>query len=294
MTYPIHDEKPIINTAPRKLKKEADIEIYVDIEGTLIDDLFNANFLNHNCDNIRDYIRKHDGHNYKVHIFTWGWVHRSEIELGLVDNLYKRLEVAKEHRGSIYVKEDAVNTLIDFCPEMPYDRNILMNPGGFSHYGFSKPAIWDLMITSENKFNVLIDDTVDCELDTEKVKYINPARMKVVIRNYLDKPATLYNPDGCKVGEIKNDTAFEDVRRQIGLQRLSGYYIMFEGQRIDIDRYGNIEEYPIGFFDTIISAVGDLIAADNEADAKSLYNEKLAELYPQPINPEVTDDEEYA
>ncbi|WP_405328046.1 DUF3696 domain-containing protein [Fibrobacter sp.] len=291
MTYPLHNETPIINTAPRKLKKEADIEIYVDIEGTLIDDLFNANFLNHNCDNIRDYIHKHDGHHYKVHIFTWGWVHRSEIELGLVDNLYKRLEVAKEHRGSIYVKEDAVNTLIDFYPDMPFDRNTLMNPGGFGHYGFSKPSIWSLMITSENKFNVLIDDTVDCEIDSDKIKYINPARMKVVIRNYLDKPALLYNPDGCIIGEIKNDTAFEDVRRQIGLQRLSGYYVMFEGNRINIDRYGNIEECPEGFFDTIISAAGDLMASDDK-EAQSLYNEKLADIYPQPINPEVTDDED--
>lgn len=291
MTYPLHNETPIINTAPRKLKKEADIEIYVDIEGTLIDDLFNADFLNHNCDNIRDYIHKHDGHHYKVHIFTWGWVHRSEIELGLVDNLYKRLEVAKEHRGSIYVKEDAVNTLIDFYPDMPFDRNTLMNPGGFGHYGFSKPSIWSLMITSENKFNVLIDDTVDCEIDSDKIKYINPARMKVVIRNYLDKPALLYNPDGCIIGEIKNDTAFEDVRRQIGLQRLSGYYVMFEGNRINIDRYGNIEECPEGFFDTIISAAGDLMASDDK-EAQSLYNEKLADIYPQPINPEVTDDED--
>ena len=292
MTYPLHNETPIINTAPRKLKKEADIEIYVDIEGTLIDDLFNANFLNHNCDNIRDYIHKHDGHHYKVHIFPWGWVHRSEIELGLVDNLYKRLEVAKEHRGSIYVKEDAVNALIDFCPEMPFDRNTLMNPGGFGHYGFSKPAIWGLMITPENKFNVLIDDTVDCEFDTEKVKYINPARMKVVIRNYLDKPALLYNPDGCIVGEIKNDTAFEDVRSQIGLQRLSGYYCMFEGTRINIDSYGNAEDYPNGFFDTVISAAGDLLSNDQEA--QTIFNEKYAGIYPQPINPEVTDDEDDA
>lgn len=291
MTYPLHNEKPIINTAPRKLKKEADIEIYVDIEGTLIDDLFNANFLNHNCDNIRDYIHKHDGHNYKVHIFTWGWVHRSEIELGLVDNLYKRLEVAREHRGSIYVKEDAVKTLIDFYPEMPYDRNILMNPGGFNHYGFSKPAIWGLMITSENKFNVLIDDTVDCELDTEKVKYINPARMKVVIRNYLDRPALLYNPDGCIVGEIKNVSAYDDVRRQIGLQRLNGYYIMFEGQRININSYGDASDNPNGFFDAVLDACADLLDADNRRDAFLKDNEAI---YPQPINPEVTDDEDDA
>lgn len=289
MTYPLHNETPIINTVPRKLKKEADIEIYVDIEGTLIDDLFNANFLNHNCDNIRDYIHKHDGHHYKVHIFTWGWVHRSEIELGLVDNLYKRLEVAREHRGSIYVKEDAVNTLINFCPDMPYERNILMNPGGFSHYGFSKPAIWELMITSDNKFNVLIDDTVDCEFDTEKVKHINPARMKVVIRNYLDKPALLYNPDGCIVGEIKNVSAYDDVRRQIGLQRLNGYYIMFEGQRINIDSCGNASDNPEGFFDAVIDACSDLLNVNNRRDAFLKDNEAI---YPQPINPEVTDDED--
>ena len=290
MTYPLHNETPIINTAPRKLKKEADIEIYVDIEGTLIDDLFNANFLNHNCDNIRDYIHKHDGHNYKVHIFTWGWVHRSEIELGLVDNLYKRLEVAKERRGSIYVKEDAVNTVIDFYPEMPYDRAILMNPGGFHHYGFSKPAIWRLMITSENKCNVLIDDTVDCtvdcELDTDKVKYINPASMKVVIRNYLDRPALLYNPDGCIVGEIKNVSAYEDVRRQIGLQRLNGYYIMFEGQRIDIDSYGNASDNPPGFFDQGLDAVGDLLSSDEQRET---LLKNIEHLYPQPVNPEVND-----
>ena len=292
MTYPVHHEEPVINPTPKKIKKEADIEIYVDIEGTLIDDLFNANFLNHNCDNIREYIHKHDGHHYKVHIFTWGWVHRSEIELGLVNNLYKKLDVEKEHRGTIYVKEDAVNALIDFCSDMPFDRQILMEPGGFAHYGFTKPTIWGLMIDSMDKFNVLIDDTIDHEIDMDRVKYINPSRMKVIVRNYLDKPATLYTPDGGKVGEIKNDTAFEDVRRQIGLQRLSGYYIMFEGQRINIDRYGNIEEYPIGFFDTTISAAGDLLSSDNEV--QSLYNEKLADIYPQPINPEVTDDEDNA
>lgn len=294
MTYPVHHEKPVINPTPKKIKKEADIEIFVDIEGTLIDDLFNANFLNHNCDNIKEYIHKHDGHHYKVHIYTWGWVRRSEIELGLVDNLYKRLEVDKEHRGTIYVKEDAVDGLLANCSDFAFDRDTLLQPGGFGTYGLNKPTVWKWFVDDTNKFNVLIDDTVEHEIDLDRIKFINPARMKVIVRNDLDKPATLYNPDGCKVGEIKNDTAFEDVRRQIGLQRLSGYYIMFEGQRINIDRYGNAEEYSIGFFDTIISAVGDLIAADNEADAKSLYNEKLADIYPQPINPEVTDDEDDA
>jgi hypothetical protein len=289
MTYPVHHEEPVINTTPMKRKKEADIEIYVDIEGTLIDDLFNANFLNHQCDNIKEYIHKHDGHHYKVNIYTWGWVHRSEIELGLVDNLYKRIGVDKAHRGTIFVKEDAVDTLIGQCSDFAFDRDTLLQPGGFGSYGLNKPTVWKWGVDDTNKFNVLIDDTVEHEIDLDRIKFINPARMKVIVRNDLDKPATLYNPDGFKVGEVKNDTAFEDVRRQIGLQRLAGYYFMFDGQRIDIDRYGNIEEYPINSFDTVITAAGDLLSTDTEV--QSLFQSKLAEIYPQPINPEVNDDE---
>lgn len=46
------------------------IHFYVDIEGTMIDNLFDANYLHHNCANIKNYIHKHDGHPYKVDFFT--------------------------------------------------------------------------------------------------------------------------------------------------------------------------------------------------------------------------------
>ena len=54
-------------------QEHAMIHFYVDIEGTLIDNLFDANYLHHNCANIKNYIHKHDGHPYKVDFFTWGW-----------------------------------------------------------------------------------------------------------------------------------------------------------------------------------------------------------------------------
>ena len=287
MEYPVHHEEHIINPAPRKPKKEALIEFYVDIEGTLIDNLSNTNYLPHNCDNISEYIHKHDGHDYKVHIFTWGWVHRSEIELGLVDNLYKRLNIAKEHRGTIYVKEDSVNTLLDAFPDMPYDRQVLLSPGGFKSYELTKASVWYWMIDAVHKFNVLIDDTIEHEIDFNKIKHINPARMKVVIRNHLDKPALLYTPDDCLVGEIKNTSAYEDVRRQIGLQKLHGYYLMFDNQRIDINCLGDTSDNPDGLFDTVLDAAGDLMSAD---DQRETLFKNIEHIYPQPINPDISDD----
>ena len=286
--YPMHHEEPIVHSVPKRPKKESTIEFYVDIEGTLIDDLWNANYLNHSCDNIKEYIHKHDGHAYKVNLFTWGWTLRSEIELGLVDNLFKRLDISTEHRGTILVKEDSVNCFRNELPDMPYDRDILLSPGGFEEeYGFSKPVVWSMMIDNINKINVLIDDVVGIgNISTKHEIYINPANFKVVIRNHLDKEATLYTPDGCKVGVIKNDTAYEDVRRQIGLQHLTGYYVMFDGKRIDFDSLGNASENLDGFFDNIIDAVGDLLCSPDHKDAEF---SKIQHLYPQTINPEETD-----
>ena len=86
--------------------------------------------------------------------------------------------------------------------------------------------------------------------------------------------------------ENEYDSAYDDVRRQIGLQRLNGYYIMFEGQRIDIDSLGNASDNPPGFFDQGLEAVGDLLASDEQREA---LLKNIEHLYPQPVNPEVKD-----
>ena len=111
--------------------------------------------------------------------------------------------------------------------------------------------------------------------------------MKVVIRNHLDKPAWLYTPDDCLVGEIKNTSAYEDVRRQIGLQKLHGYYLMFDNQRIDISCLGGTSDNPDGLFDTVIDAAGDLLVAD---DQRETLFKNIEHIYPQPINPNSSDD----
>jgi len=89
------------------------------------------------------------------------------------------------------------------------------------------------------------------------------------------------------VGVIKNESAYEDVRRQICLQRLTGYYIMFNGQRIDINSYGDASDYPDGFFSAVIEASGDLLSSSTERE--SLFR-NIEHIYPQPVNPDISDD----
>lgn len=79
---------------------------------------------------------------------------------------------------------------------------------------------------------------------------------EVTIHNNLCKPADLYAPDGTYVGTAKNDEAIADAHLQIKTKNLKGYYWIFEGVRINIDRHGTCEHYPNGFNDTF----GDICA----------------------------------
>jgi len=74
---------------------------------------------------------------------------------------------------------------------------------------------------------------------------------KVTIKNIQDLPCDLYDNENKFVGRITNILQFDDVRVQIGKQKLTGYYIVFLGNKIDIDQNGQLSEYPAKLFDTI-------------------------------------------
>lgn len=290
MIYPTLLEDPVIISTPKKTKAEPDIEFYVDIENTLIDSLKNVAFLDHNCDNIKEYIHKHDIHHYHVHIFTCGWIYREEIDLNLINSLYERLNIDRERRGKIIVKKDLVDAMFSRMPGMPLDQHKLLQPGGLANeLGISKPCAWEALIDS-SKVNVLIDDLVsEYNIDRKGLHYINPANFKVVIRHYLDKPAHLYTPDGILVGEVMDIAAERDVCRQIAAQRLNGYYFLFDGQKLNIDTMGNVvfegdpDHRPHDFFNTIDDAADDM-----SGDPKTSYA-KLEHIYPQVIDPNEVD-----
>jgi hypothetical protein len=60
----------------------------------------------------------------------------------------------------------------------------------------------------------------------------------------------LYSPDGIHLG-ILNEYEFLDLRVQIKEAQISGYYVIFNGSKIPIDRNGTLKEYPIGLFDQL-------------------------------------------
>lgn len=61
----------------------------------------------------------------------------------------------------------------------------------------------------------------------------------------------LYDPDGNLVGVIKSEYSWNDVRIQIKEHNLLGYYVMFNGHKIDILPDGRCLTWPEGFYDVI-------------------------------------------
>jgi hypothetical protein len=73
----------------------------------------------------------------------------------------------------------------------------------------------------------------------------------IKINNHIKETSCkLYNNDDIFIGRIKNQLAFIDVKAQIKQQRLSGYYIVFEGKSYRINSDGVLmDKKPEGLFD---------------------------------------------
>jgi hypothetical protein len=94
---------------------------------------------------------------------------------------------------------------------------------------------------------------------------------EVTINNHIDPEVMLYGPDGNEVGLICNVTALDDVRLQIYRQHLTGYYFVYNSEKIHIDSFGNVEKWPDGCFDYVIKAAGDMLDVSGYYKAKKAY-----------------------
>jgi hypothetical protein len=72
----------------------------------------------------------------------------------------------------------------------------------------------------------------------------------IQIKKIEPPKADLYAPDGTHLG-LLNEYEFLDAKAQIKEMQETGYYAIFEGKKIRIDRNGTQEEYPIGMFDQL-------------------------------------------
>jgi len=76
--------------------------------------------------------------------------------------------------------------------------------------------------------------------------------MTVRINKIVEDVCVLFSSDGC-IGEIRSELQLYDVRLQIKIQKLKGYYILWKDYIIRIDHRGNLESYPNGFYDKSIN-----------------------------------------
>ena len=81
----------------------------------------------------------------------------------------------------------------------------------------------------------------------------------VEIRKIQEPTVILFNPNNVIVGCIHSQISFDDVRLQIAKQQLEGYSIEYQGKRIKIDRYGNLENWPNGLYDQDTDILAELI-----------------------------------
>lgn len=72
---------------------------------------------------------------------------------------------------------------------------------------------------------------------------------EIKIKDLRDIPCKLYGPNDEYIGEVTNLLQFTDVRVQIKELKLSGYYFIFEGEKISISKNGFLDKYPHGLFD---------------------------------------------
>jgi len=74
----------------------------------------------------------------------------------------------------------------------------------------------------------------------------------IKINTITEPVCSLFGPNDELIGEISSLFSLNDVRIQIMQQKLKGYYIITgKYERIEIDKNGNLDWWPKGFYDLI-------------------------------------------
>jgi predicted ATPase len=92
----------------------------------------------------------------------------------------------------------------------------------------------------------------------------------IKINEIKESPCKLYDNKDNLVGDIISTLQLSDVRIQIKKEKVSGYYVIWNDQKIRIDKFGYVESWPKGFFDTYDDQLDELIDWErNKTNAKN-------------------------
>lgn len=72
----------------------------------------------------------------------------------------------------------------------------------------------------------------------------------IKIKCIREEPCFLFTR-GILLGKIESYLSLNDIRLQIVEKKLEGYYIVFRGEKIHINKSGSLEKWPKGLFDTL-------------------------------------------
>ena len=135
-------------------------EIFIDIENTIIDDLFSMNLMHVQADRIRQWLG--DYADAKVNLFTWGWKTHEEIDQNIVNWLFNVLEVPAKNRGVVWTKDDSINCVfknkwVNTTDEIELED--LHIPGAMKRFGMEKPVCFIQQCKDMIGFDTCVDNT---------------------------------------------------------------------------------------------------------------------------------------
>lgn len=145
--------------------------IWLDLEGTIIDDLTNRNWLN---ENINDIVNQDD----TFGIFTWGWFSKDEIDVVLIKLIENKLKM--KFTGKVITKLDCMafehnrkwfwsgDIEKDFEAECSFNEK------------FTKEACFiDMFKHSDGSINILFDDSIE---DTKVITFLDTGNIIKLVK----------------------------------------------------------------------------------------------------------------
>ncbi len=117
---------------------------------------------------------------------------------------------------------------------------------------YGKPSMYELNdYFSEEQYDIDGKFIVGKVFGQGSFIYIKPITDNEIIPHIIkENKVTVYKPDGKKLITTDNVLIFNDIRLQIKQKGLSGYYIIFEDKKYEINTNGMILSWPNGLFDT--------------------------------------------